>query len=84
MYLTIKAKDIINDKTLPLSNEQYWKLRKAFEKYAVVQDLDINRSFHPNYYDSDETEEHWVTWLAMHAYIQPLIQQLVANQKVVE
>lgn len=83
MDLSITAKDILN-KSLSLSRDEYWRLRVAFERYAKVQGMDINRSQHPNYYDSDETEEHWVTWLSLYAYMQPLIRQLVANQKVVE
>ncbi len=83
MDLNIKARDIL-ERSLSVSHNEYWKLRTSFEKYAKVQGLDISRSYHPNYYDSDETEEHWITWLSMYAYVHPLIKQLTANQKVVE
>lgn len=78
--MKITATDIL-DKSLSLSRDEYLRIRIAFERYAKVQGLDTVRSYHPNYYDSDETEEHWVTWLSLYAYMQPLIRQLVANQK---
>ena len=65
-----------------LTENQYWKLRKGFEKYAVnIAQLNINRSIHPNYYDEDETETAWQSWIACFKYLAPLIDGYVLMHK---
>lgn len=65
-----------------LTENQYWKLRKGFEKYAAnVAQLNINRTIHPNYYDEDETETAWQSWVACFKYLTPLIDGYVLMHK---
>lgn len=70
--MNISARDIVKE----ISNDEYWVLRKHFETYARVQELDIDRNYHPNYYDSDETEEHWISFLSGYMVVRPLLKQL--------
>lgn len=66
---------MIKIKAGEFTDDQYWKLRRGFEKYAEnIAGLKTSRDCHPNYYDDDETETAWQSWAACFLYLSPLIE----------